>query len=202
MPWTTPRVTVLVANDSGGAIAQVFAARHPASLRTLTLTNCDTQDNIPPDAFLPTVELARAGKIAPTAQALLTDPAVARRAVFDAGLEDPETLSLDLVRAFLEPVLGAPEKAEKFQELLAGLDPTELVAAEPGLRTLTAPTLIVWGTADPLFELKWAYWLRGTIPGARDVVELDGAKLFFPYERPTELALHLRRHWADNPFSS
>ena len=32
----------LVANDTGGAIAQIFAARYPHRLATLTLTNCDT----------------------------------------------------------------------------------------------------------------------------------------------------------------
>src|ERR1700728_4794816 len=31
----------LVGNDTGGAIAQVFAARHPGKLRSLTLTDCD-----------------------------------------------------------------------------------------------------------------------------------------------------------------
>ena len=46
----------LVANDTGGAIAQVFAARHPERLRTFTLTNCDTHDNLPPEEFRPTVE--------------------------------------------------------------------------------------------------------------------------------------------------
>src|SRR4249920_166560 len=30
----------LVANDTGGAIAQIFAARYPERLATLTLTNC------------------------------------------------------------------------------------------------------------------------------------------------------------------
>src|SRR3989442_1571751 len=40
----------LVGNDSGGGIAQLFAARHPERLRTLTLTNCDTHDNWAPDA--------------------------------------------------------------------------------------------------------------------------------------------------------
>jgi pimeloyl-ACP methyl ester carboxylesterase len=40
----------LVANDSGGGIAQIFAARHPERIRSLTLTNCDTHDNWPPKA--------------------------------------------------------------------------------------------------------------------------------------------------------
>ena len=32
----------LVGNDSGGGIAQIFAALNPERMRTLTLTNCDT----------------------------------------------------------------------------------------------------------------------------------------------------------------
>src|SRR6478736_2370734 len=47
----------LVAHDTGGALAQIFAANHPERLRTLTLTNCDTHDNVPPEEFKPTVEL-------------------------------------------------------------------------------------------------------------------------------------------------
>ena len=35
----------LVANDTGGAVAQVFAAHNPQRLRTFALTNCDTKDN-------------------------------------------------------------------------------------------------------------------------------------------------------------
>ena len=35
----------LVGNDSGGGIAQIFAALNPERVQTLTLTNCDTQDN-------------------------------------------------------------------------------------------------------------------------------------------------------------
>ena len=41
----------LVANDSGGAMAQIFAARHPERIRTMTLTNCDVHDGWPPPAF-------------------------------------------------------------------------------------------------------------------------------------------------------
>jgi pimeloyl-ACP methyl ester carboxylesterase len=187
----------LVANDTGGAVAQVFAARNPARLRTVTLTNCDAYDNVPPEAFAPTVELARSGQIVPAAPALLADLAAARAAVFAVGYEDPQFLSLEMVDAFLRPVLGTRAAAEQFQALLAGLEPSDLVAAEPALRRLEVPTLIVWGTADTFFDVKWAYWLHDTIPGARDVVEVAGAKLFFPHERAPELAAHLRRHWAD-----
>jgi pimeloyl-ACP methyl ester carboxylesterase len=43
----------LVGNDSGGGIAQIFAALHPERVRSLTLTDCDTHDNWPPEAWKP-----------------------------------------------------------------------------------------------------------------------------------------------------
>jgi len=53
----------------------------------------------------------------------------------------------------------------------------------------------VWGTADEFFDVKWAYWLKDTIPGCSRVVELEGAKLFFPEERADELVDAIRDHW-------
>src|ERR1700733_5827298 len=55
----------VVANDTGGALAQVFAARYPQRIRTLTLTNCDVHDNFPPELFKPFVALAESGELGP-----------------------------------------------------------------------------------------------------------------------------------------
>jgi pimeloyl-ACP methyl ester carboxylesterase len=185
----------LVAHDTGGALAQIFAACHAERLRTLTLTNCDTHDNVPPDAFKPTVEIARAGGIAPAAPALFADLRAARDVLFAIGYEDPDRLGLDTVRSFIEPVLGTPEVARRFEQKLVAHVPTDLLAVEPALARLTVPTLVVWGTADEFFDVRWAYWLRDTIPGVTEVIELAGAKLFFPDERASELAPLLLKHW-------
>ncbi|WP_433178980.1 alpha/beta fold hydrolase [Actinoallomurus sp. CA-150999] len=184
----------VVAQDTGGAIAQVLAARHPELIRTLTLTNCETQDNIPPAAMAATVEAARAGQLAAAAPGILGDPAAAR-AIFASGYQDQQFLSAELVDAFLEPVMGTPATAARFQELIARLGPDDLLAAEPALRALRVPTLIAWATDDEFFDMKWANWLHDTIPGARDLVEIAGGKLFFPHERAAELAPHIRGHW-------
>src|ERR1700684_3827152 len=69
----------VVANDTGGAITQVFAAGHPELLHTLTLTNCETQENFPPRALLPAIWAARMGVLAPLGRRLARDIPRARR---------------------------------------------------------------------------------------------------------------------------
>jgi len=186
----------LVANDTGGAVAQVFAARHPQRLATLTLTNCDTRDNLPPEDFKPMVELARSGSLAPSAVALFADLDAAARLSFGSGYEHLDQIDPAVLRSYLEPCIGTLERARQFERLLAALDADDLAAVTTLLGELTVPTLVVWGTGDTFFDVSWAYWLRDTIPGATRVVEVDGARLFFPDERPMDLVPHLEQHWA------
>ena len=186
----------LVAHDTGGAVAQVFAARHSRRLRSLCLTNCETHDNVPPEAFKPTADLAASGALAAGAEALLADPEAARALVFGSGYEDVTHLDLELLRSFLDPVLGTPERARQFERFILSLRPDDLLAAEPQLARLTVPTLIVWATQDVFFDLSWAYWLKSLIPGASEVIEIDGGRLFFPEERPADLIDALQKHWA------
>lgn len=184
----------LVANDSGGAIAQILAARHPDRIRTLALTNCDVHDGWPPPAFLPTVQAVLGGGLRGLLASMAADPATARAAL-GVGFAHPERLSDDTLRGFLAPLLASDERVRSLERFFEAMDCAQTVAVEPLLRRLDAPTLVVWGTADVFFDVEWARWLRATIPGCRRLVELPDAKLFFPFERPARLAVELRRHW-------
>jgi pimeloyl-ACP methyl ester carboxylesterase len=187
----------LVANDTGGAVAQIFAATNPQRLRSFTLTNCDTQGNIPPPSFAPVVDLARQGGLAEVVKSLATDFSLARSdAGFGSGYERPQDLSDEVLRAYLAPLAESDLRARELQRCVAQLEPGPLLAVEPQLKELATPTLLVWGTGDPFFDLSWARWLRDTIPGVTEIVEIEGAKLFFPDERAADLIPHLRRHWA------
>jgi pimeloyl-ACP methyl ester carboxylesterase len=185
----------LVAHDTGGAIAQVFAATHPERLRSLCLTNCETHDNVPPEAVKSMIDAAASGALVAGAPALLADLETTRELLFGAGYEAVGNLQLDVLHSFLDPVLGTPGRAHQLARLLLSLRPDDLLAAEHGLSRLTVPTLIVWATDDVFFELSWAYWLQDLIPGTTGVVEIEGARLFFPYERPGDLVGPLRDHW-------
>jgi pimeloyl-ACP methyl ester carboxylesterase len=184
----------LVANDSGGGIAQILAARRPERIRTLTLTNCDVHDGWPPPAFLPTVELVLGGGLRPLLESMHADPAVAR-AGLGVGFEHPERLSDDTLRAMIAPLLASEERVRSLERFFRAMDCRQTVEVEAALRRLEAPTLVLWGDADIFFDLAWARWLARTLPGAGEPVVVPGAKLFFPYERPAGVAVALRRHW-------
>jgi pimeloyl-ACP methyl ester carboxylesterase len=192
----------LVANDTGGAVAQAFAVRRPDLIATLTLTDCEARDVLPSPDPLPTaaLELAERGELAPMLAEQGRDLEFARGELgVGVGFEHPERLTAEDVSGYLEPHFSSLETARVIERTLASLKRDDLAALEPALKTLDVPTLIVWGTGDRFFELELAYWLRDTIPGAVEVVEIEGGKLFWPGERGKDLVPHLRRHWSAAP---
>jgi pimeloyl-ACP methyl ester carboxylesterase len=188
----------LIGNDSGGGISQIFAANNPERVRTLTLTDCDAHDNWPPEAFKPFVEMTKAGGLKDTLNALVTDKSVYRSANgLGPAYEWPERVTDGDIDIYLRPHLRSEQRTRDLQRFVVAFDNKHTVAIESKLRQLRAPTLIVWGTDDVYFPIKWAHWLAKTIPSAKEPVVLEGARLFFPEERSETLNKLLRAHFAD-----
>src|SRR5713101_3637164 len=186
----------LVGNDSGGGIAQILAALNPNRVRSLTLTNCDTHDNWPPEAFKPFVDMAIAGGLRDTINAMLADKAIYRSPqALGPAYEHPEKVSDQDIETYLRPHVRTEQRTRDLQRFVAAFDHKHTVVIEPRLRKLQAPTLIVWGTDDVYFPVKWAHWLAEVIPGAKPPVELPGARIFFPEERAEAFNQLLRGHW-------
>lgn len=186
----------LVGNDSGGGIAQIFAALHPERVRSLTLTDCDAHDNWPPEAFKPFLAMAAAGGLPETLAAMLADKNVFRSpGALGPAYEKPEAVSDATIEAYLKPLVRTAQRTDDFRRFLAAFDNKHTLAIEARLNALTAPTLIVWGTDDVYFPIEWSHWLAKTIPGTRRRVELEGARIFFPEERWEALNAELRDHW-------
>jgi pimeloyl-ACP methyl ester carboxylesterase len=192
----------LIGNDSGGAIAQIFAAHYPNRLRSLVLTNCDVHDGWPPPQVLPLMERSRNGTLAPVFQNTLDRPDLAREryasgesAPLFRSYADPSVLSDEIIRLYLQPLLSSQERIEAFQRYWLAFDNAQTVAIHSALKGLQVPTLIVWGLEDIFFDKKWAYWLKDTIPGARRVIEVEDARLFFPEDRPDALTEPMLQFW-------
>ena len=186
----------LVGNDSGGGICQIFAALNPGRVRTLTLTNCDTHDNWPPEAFMPFVQMVAAGGLSNTLNAMLNDKSIYRsQGALGPAYEHPEAVSDADIEIYLRPHVHTLQRIRDLERFVGAFDNKHTLAVEPQLRQLKAPTLIAWATDDIYFPVKWAYWLVETIPGAKPVLEFKGARLFFPEERSEEFNNVLREHW-------
>jgi pimeloyl-ACP methyl ester carboxylesterase len=184
----------LVANDTGGAVAQVFAARYPQRIRTLTLTNCDVHENFPPEAFRPFVDLAATGEFGPLVAAMAGDLVLARsEAGFGMGYAHPEELPDDLLASYLQPFVA--DQGRGLERLLTASSASELMAVEPLLAQLRAPVQVAWGTGDTFFEPRWAERLATVIPGVERVTLVPEAMLFWPDERATDLVPLLREFW-------
>lgn len=187
----------LIANDSGGTIAQLFAVQHPARVRTMLLTNCDVHENSPPPQMAGSIAKARAGVYDQKIALHLDDRAYARSAsgIGGAAYMDPASFSDDALEYYFRPLVASPERRSQLNRYLAAFEPNPLPAIEAALGRSAIPTRMVWGTADPLFPVQWAEWLDRTLPKSRGIGLVEGGRLFWPEERPDILAREAQGLW-------
>lgn len=188
----------LVANDSGGAVAQLFMLEYPERVRSLLLTNCDVETDSPPAALLPVLELAREGTFADKwLGAWVADKALARSAQGLGGMTYtyPEKLSDETIDYYLAPLVSSPERKAQLHAYALALDPNPLAGIEPAMRRCRTPTRIIWGTGDDIFSQASPDYLDRILPNSQGVRRVDGAKLFFPEEYPDLIAEELRKLW-------
>lgn len=185
----------LVGNDSGGGVAQLIVAKASSRVRSLALTNSDVHDNWPPKALDTVHSAAKQEVLDDILASYVEDLEATRNGLGALVYEDPAYITEETTRAYLAPITADERRRGQVNRFVALQDHAETVAIEGALRAYQGPTLVVWGTGDVFFDVSWAHWLRGTIPGVTQVIELEGAKLFFPEERHAVFSQHLRAHW-------
>jgi pimeloyl-ACP methyl ester carboxylesterase len=187
----------LIANDSGGTIAQLFAVQRPARVRTMLLTNCDVHQNSPPPQMAGSIAKARAGVYDQKIALHLEDRVYARSSsgIGGAAYVDPASFSDDALEYYFKPLVASPQRRSQLNRYLAAFEPNPLLAIETALRRSAIPTRMVWGTADPLFPVQWAEWLDRALPKSRGIRLVEGGRLFWPEERPDILASEAKALW-------
>lgn len=111
------------------------------------------------------------------------------------SLTPTENVTDETIETYLRPFLASKHRTRDLERFVEAFDNKHTVAIEPKLKTLKARTLIVLGTDDIYFDVKWSHWLADAIPGTARRVELKGARIFFPEERPEEFNRELRGFW-------
>jgi len=188
----------IVANDSGGAVAQLFVARHPQRARTLLLTNCDTEEDCPPPALLPVIEMSRTGSFVDNWLAKwLADKALARSADGIGGMcyMQPSHPTDEAIDYYFTPFVSSPTQKALVHRFALALESNSLSGTSPALERWGGAARIVWGTADTIFAQASPARLDKRFRGSLGVRLISGAKLFFPEELPEIIVEEARRLW-------
>jgi pimeloyl-ACP methyl ester carboxylesterase len=174
----------IVGNDSGGAMSQVLATRHPARVGRLVLTNCDTHENFPPGIFRTLVRIARL----PGAMAVLNAPfrigAVARAAFRPFAKTD---VPAELIDSWMRPGQRDPGVKRDLKKVTVGMDNHYTLEAARKLRNSDLPILLAWAPEDRFFPLRYAQRLAAETANAR-IVEIPDSKTFVSVDQPARLA--------------
>ncbi len=185
----------LVLNDSGGAIGQIMAVSAPDRVRSLAFSNCDVHDNWPPATLNEIRSAAKAGVFADQLGAFIETPDAFAASIGKLIYENPNFSTPEAMQANFAPLVSSQERKDAFNRYVGFQDVSQLVVIEDALRQLQIPALIVWGPNDPFFPIHWAHWLHDALPQAEPVIEVKGAMLFFPEERPEDFNKPLKMFW-------
>jgi len=185
-------------NDTGAGISQIFATTYPARVRTLTLSNCEVHD-LWPNALLTRFYQGVASGVVPQAmKQMLNDTALARQQLGALVYEDAEVFTPEIVQLYLAPIVASDERIKQFQQLSDWkMNRAQIVEIAPKLRTSQIPAQILWGEADPVFDMRPSLdWLRANLGGLKKVTQVPRAKLFFPEEHPRLMSVLLNEFWS------
>jgi pimeloyl-ACP methyl ester carboxylesterase len=189
----------LIANDSGGAIAQLFVSQHADRVRTLLLTNCDVEIQSPPAALLPLINLAHAGLYPDLyLEPWLKHKDVARSRTAGLGgmcYADPAHPTDAAIEQYLGPLVASAERKSLVNQYLIALEKNPLQGLEPLLGVCRVPTRIVWGMADTIFSKNNPEYLSEILLKVTGIRRIPEGKLFFPEEYPSVIAEEARLLW-------
>lgn len=178
-------VTV-IANDTGGAVMQVLAARQPERFRRLVLTSCDMFDNFLPPLFRPLQRLAGVPGSLFVLSRLLRLRLV-QRSPLAFGWVVKHGVPPDLAAAYLRGFDSSPAVRRDTAKVLQGISARYTLEAAEALRDFAPPVLLAWAREDRLFPVEHARRMQQLLPHAR-LELIDDSYAFIPEDQPQRLA--------------
>lgn len=189
----------VIANDSGGAVAQLLALDQPARVASLLLTNCDTAMQSPPPAMREVIELSKQGKYADAwLDPWLEDKRKARAPDGLGGMcfSNPENPTDEAIQMYLGPLLSSAASRRLVEAYAVALGDNVLKDVNPRFKTLKMPVRILWGQDDTIFSPENADFLDRSWGNSRGIRKVAHAKLFWPEEQPELIAEEAYALWA------
>jgi pimeloyl-ACP methyl ester carboxylesterase len=177
---------MVVANDTGGAVAQSLAAHHPERVGRLLLTSCDAFEKFPPRPQLYLKPAARIpGALRVIAWALRFG--AIQRSPLAYGFTTWEPIDAATMRSYTAPIRTIPGVRRDMRRLLLAVDTRYTYEAAERLRGFHKPALVAWAERDRLFPREHGRRLAELLPQGRFVL-VANSRTFVPEEQPERLA--------------
>jgi pimeloyl-ACP methyl ester carboxylesterase len=176
----------VVANDTGGAVAQALVGNHPDRISHLVLTSCDAFEKFPPtpQKYLEVMAHSRmlTWLIAYTAKFKLI-----QRLPTAYGYVTSRPMPADIMRSYTGPVRLNPGTRRDLRRMLRAVDTKYTFEAADRLTTFDKPALVLWGENDKIFPREHGRRLAELLPRGEFAL-VPNSRTFIPEEQPELLA--------------
>ncbi|QKX05110.1 alpha/beta hydrolase [Aquimarina sp. TRL1] len=175
--------TILIANDTGGAYAQVFAAQCPQKVIALVLSNCEGFEVFPPKKFASLKTMVKVpGYMWIMAKLFSYKPSLKWDMAF--GLLSHQLTKEELYEYYVKNFSENKHIRENFKRLALGWDPKYTLNAAEKLKDFKKPVLLLWGMDDTvLFPVELGKRIASIFPNAT-FIAVDKAMTYVQEDDP------------------
>lgn len=193
---------VVVANDTGGAVAQWLVGHQPERLGGLVLTSCDAFEKFPPtpQRYL---EVAGRHRLLMWLVAWSVQFKLVQRLPTAYGWVTRKPVEPEIMRSYTRPVRTNPGVRRDLARLLQAVERRYMFEAAGALPSFDKPALVLWAAEDKIFPRHHGELLAQLLPqGSFQVV--PQCRTFIPEDQPAALTALVRQflgrhHLAQQP---
>ena len=180
----------VVANDTGGAVAQWLVGHHPDRVGALVLTSCDAFHKFPPtpQRYL---EVAARSPLLMWLVAWSVQFKFVQRLPTAYGWVTRQPMDPEVMRSFTDPIRVNAGVRRDLARLLLAVETRYTYEAAGALQRFDKPALVLWAEDDKIFPRDHGRLLAELLPQGRLELVPD-SRTFIPEEQPERLASRVR----------
>lgn len=187
----------IVANDTGGAVAQALVGLYPERIARLVLTSCDAFEKFPPTPQKYLLAAARS-RLLTWIVAQTVRFKLIQRLPTAYGFVTTKAMPVDVMRSFTRPIRLSAGVRRDFRRLLLAVDTSYTFDAAARLAQFDKPAIVLWAANDKIFPRDHGRELARLLPqGQFDVI--DDSRTFIPEDQPELLVRSIRHFLTEHP---
>jgi pimeloyl-ACP methyl ester carboxylesterase len=181
----------LVANDTGGAYAQVYASLYPKAINGMILSNCEVQDVFPPPAFVYMRYAVRIPFFTFLMSKLFQTSSLLKHSSVLGKLSIQAT-SKELAEGYVQSFVKDVQIRKNFRRAARYWHPSYTIEAAEKLKNFSAPILILWGDQDTqLFPKPVGQKLLNIFPHAQ-WQDIENARTYIQEDAPEQVVKFIK----------